>query len=268
MPAAKKQQQEEQQPDSATEDKVQDTVITEESVLPDTEKQEDVLPSETADVDALKLELEKLKAQNEAKEDMTVKERERYEKMVKDTQKSYHEATQKLAELSKNNQQLPPMEKGQTVEEWMKGVLEKYEDDPKAGLELALKGVLGELDSTRYSTLQAVKAAEEKAYRKALEQIPGYKERQERIKELDEQHPELADLPDEKKVVIIEAMTAANKPDPATFAGTTGSGQRVRTGVSDKSKSWLNDPEVQKEARSLGFTSKQELERYASMVVS
>lgn len=269
MPAEKKQTPAAEQPEGAVEDAVQTQGAEQaaEAILPDAAATEGALPSESTVIDALKAELEKVKAKAETVESMSTKERERYEKMLKDTQQAFHQVTQKLAEVTKNSQQqLPPMEKGQTADEWMKSVLEKYEEDPKEGLSIALKGVLAELDSTRYTSLQAIKAAEEKAYRRALEQIPGYKDRQQKLKALDEQHPELADLPDEKKIVIIEAMEGAKKPDPTEFTGTTGSAQRVKTGGTDKGRAWLNDPEVLKQARSMGFTSKQELEQYAAMV--
>jgi hypothetical protein len=269
MPAEKKQTPVAEQPEGAVEDAVQTQGAEQaaETILPDDAAPESALPSESTVIDTLKAELEKVKAKAETVESMSAKERERYEKMLKDTQQSFHQVTQKLAEVTKNSQQqLPPMEKGQTADEWMKSVLEKYEEDPKEGLSIALKGVLAELDSTRYTSLQAIKAAEEKAYRRALEQIPGYKDRQQKLKALDEQHPELADLPDEKKIVIIEAMEGAKKPDPTEFTGTTGSAQRVKTGGTDKGRAWLNDPDVLKQARSMGFTSKQELEQYAAMV--
>lgn len=236
--------------------------------LPDSEPEASILPDVDKNVDALKAEMARIKAEYEAKESATRSERERYDKMIADTQKRMHEATQALADVKKNAITLPPMEKGETFEEYREKLLEKYENDPKEGIKKLITDFAVEMEAMRATTLNAVRSAEEKAYRKALEKIPGFKEKMQRIKDMDEQHPELADLPEEKKMAILDAFEAKTAPDASRLTGTTGANPNVRPRPAARGKEWLNDPEIQRQASGYGFTSKAELERYASMVQS
>jgi len=240
-------------------------VVEEPQGLP--EQPELKLPEVSNDVDSLKLELEKIKAAVEVKDNLTKQESERHDKMMNDTRKAYHEATQKLAEsVAKQPQQLPPMEKGQTVDEWMKGLLDKYEDDPKGGIEMLAKAMMGEMESTRYTSLQAIKAAEEKAYNRALGQMPGYKERVQQLKEFDESHPELSDIPEEKKLAVL-SIVESKKNDNGDLAGTAAGTSRVRTKPNKGASNWMSDPAVRRVAAECGeFSSLQELEKYANLV--
>jgi len=225
------------------------------------------LPEVSNDVDSLKLELEKIKAAVEVKDNLTKQETERHEKMMNDTRKAYHDATQKLAEsVGKQQPALPPMEKGQTYDEWKKVLLEKYEDDPKGGIEMLATAMMGEMESTRYTSLQAIKAGEEKAVRRALEQMPGYKERVQQLKEFDESHPELSDIPEEKKLAVL-SIVESKKNDNGDLAATAAGTSRVRTKPNKGASNWMSDPAVRRVAAECGeFSSLKELEEYANMV--
>lgn len=237
---------------------------TPEPVLPDSAAQS--LPKESETIDAIKAEYEKLKAVTEAKETASKGERERYEKMLADTQRKMHEATQALAAAaSKNGEQAPQRAKGETFEQYLERVTELYENDPKAGFKKVVTDMAVEIENARnYATLQG-HAAQENAVKKALEKIPGYKEKLQALKQLDEDMPELADLPEDKKLIILEKLEASKQPDAARFAGVAGGSARVRPKPVASKDAWVNDPEIQREARRFGFASKDELLKYASM---
>ena len=255
--------------DIAKDEPTNKAVYTEDS-LPEVEtKLKEALPDDDGKPDptVLRIELEKLKTEIATKDQLSAKERETSDKRIKDTQSEYHKTTEKLAELMKNAGE-PPQERGESLEEYTAKILTKYEDDPREGLKQYIHDMAVNNDAMYHTVLKAVQASEERSVKRSLEQMPSYGERKQKLAEFDKDNPELVDLPEEKKMVI---LTKFKSTPPATVdtdvTASIGSGSRVRTSPAvDKAKSWVHDPEIQKKAKSLGFTSKAELLKYAGEV--
>jgi hypothetical protein len=242
-----------------------------EGVLPDAEaptpetteqldKPDVTLPDEpVSEVEKLKAEkteiLEKLKA--------VESEKEITEKRLKDNQE--------YISRTRNVEKAPDVPRPvKTLDDYIGEVKTKFQDDPAAGLEKVIRDLVYDRDLERAEKAKEIAAAEERAFKKMLAINPESSRALKEIEKLDDECPDLQGLSYERKLEFINLRNGGVKQREtdarekvgreASLAGGVG-GSNIRGG-SQKIPSWVNDPDVVREAQGK-FKTKQELLNWA-----
>jgi regulator of replication initiation timing len=230
---------------------------------PETTKQEQpTLPDDPAtEVERIKAEHAEVLKQAEALK----AEKDQLEKRLKDNQEyiSRTRNVEKTAETAARPQK--------TLDDYLEEVSKKFEDDPKEGLKKVIRDIAYDRDLERAEYAKAVSAAEERAFKKMLALNPESSKVLQEIEKLDAECPDLQGLSYERKVEFISLRNGnAAKKDTdvrnrvsreASLAG--GVGGSISAGSKERIPSWVNDPEVVKQATGK-FATKQELLNWAN----
>jgi regulator of replication initiation timing len=214
------------------------------------------LPDDPAtELERVKAEYAEMVKQSQA----TKAEKDALEKRLRDNQE-YISRTRN-AEKARPEVERP----AKTFDQYLDEVSKKFEDDPKEGLKTVIRDIAHDRDLERVEYEKRIAQAEDRAFRKALSVNPESNKVLEEVRRFDEENEDLQGIPFERKIEFIglkKAAVAARTGEvrkrvdaEADLAGGVGGG--VRRG-GERIPSWVNDPDVVKEARG-AFGSKQEL---------
>lgn len=224
--------------------------------LPDEveEKPDLVKEAETA-----RVELERQKAEFQKLSN----EKETLEKRLKDNQE-YISRTRNLEKEPAAVPQRPV----KTFAEYMKELEDTFENDPKAAIRKLATDVAYDRDLERQEYDKRLQDAEERAYRRALAVDPERGKLVQAVGKLDEERPDLKNLTFEQKMEFVQLRqqhtTETNeylreRTDKEREMLGDGPGNGSVSSPRSKLPSWVNDPEVLKEASRSGFASKKEI---------
>ncbi|MFA7257675.1 MAG: hypothetical protein WC047_08890 [Kiritimatiellales bacterium] len=238
-----------------------DTPIAADAQVPETtEQQTATLPdAPVSEIDTLKAETATLREQLKAVEAEKVATAQR----LKDNQ----EYISRTRNVEKVTEQPKPQK---TLDDYLEEVTKKFEDDPKEGLKKVIRDIAYDRDLERTEYAKNVAQAEERAFKKMLAINPESNKVLKEIEKFDAECPDMQGLSFERKVEFINLRNGGNKQREtenrekvnreANLAGGVG-GSGVRGG-GQKIPSWVNDPQVVKDAQGR-FANKQELLNYA-----
>ena len=224
------------------------------------EKEQPTLPDDpVTEVERIKAEHAETLKQAEALK----AEKEQLEKRLKDNQE-YISRTRNVEKATE------PAKPQRTLDDYLEEVSKKFEDDPKEGLKKVIRDIAYDRDLERETYAKQVAEAEDRAFKKMLALNPESSKMLKEIEKLDAECPDLQGLSYERKVEYINLRnSAATRQEgdarskagrEAALAGAVGSsGLR---GGKERIPSWVNDPEVVKNA-SGKFATKQELLNWA-----
>ena len=224
------------------------------------EKEQPTLPDDpVTEVERIKAEHAETLKQAEALK----AEKEQLEKRLKDNQE-YISRTRNVEKATE------PAKPQRTLDDYLEEVSKKFEDDPKEGLKKVIRDIAYDRDLERETYAKQVAEAEDRAFKKMLALNPESSKTLKEIEKLDAECPDLQGLSYERKVEFInlrrtgiakqEADARGKVGREAALAGSVG-GSDLRGGK-ERIPSWVNDPEVVKNA-SGKFATKQELLNWA-----
>jgi hypothetical protein len=226
------------------------------------EQEQPTLPDDPAtEVERIKAEHAEVLKQAEALK----AEKEQLEKRLKDNQEyiSRTRNVEKTAETTARPQK--------TLDDYIGDIKTKFRDDPEAGVEKIIRDFAYDLSLRDQADEQRIAAAEERAFKKMLALNPESSKVLQEIEKLDAECPDLKGLSYERKVEFINLrnVNAAKKDTDVrnrvsretNLAGVVGGS--ISAGSRERIPSWVNDPEVVKQATGR-FASKQELLNWAN----
>lgn len=238
-------------------------------------KQEiDFLPDENTDANQTDKSAELAKELEQVKQ-----EAERIKQEKVDIEKRLHD-NQEYISRTRNLEKIAPQpetEQRRTFDDYLadldKIVDTDFENDPKQGLKKAVRKLATDIafdrDLERQNYDKRIKEAEENAFRKALALDPEKGRMMKEMESLEKERPDLANLTFDQKMEWIGLRSATQRKTEITqrverdreLSADVGGGY-VQKG--ERMPGWLNDPEVLREARDSGFTSKKDILEWAN----
>jgi len=218
-------------------------------------KPAETLPDEPAsEVAQLKAERDELTKQAQAFKD----EKAALEQRLKDNQE-YISRTRKV------EKEMEVAKPQKTLDDYLNEVSEKFENDPKEGLKKVIRDIAYDRDLERQEYEKRAAAAEERAFKKMLALNPESSKALKEIEKLDAECPDLQGLSFERKMEFARLRNIEAAKQTADTRGRIDREVDIAGGVSggitggrERIPSWVNDPEVVREARGK-FGTKQEL---------
>jgi len=229
------------------------------------QKPPEILPDATAEEQKDKgAELEKELASLRAESVAAKKEKAELERRLKDNQ----EYIARTRNVEKQQQALSDVMPRKTFDEYLEEVSKKFEDDPKEGLKKVVRDIAYDRDLERQEFEKRVKEAEHNAFKKVLALDPEKGRLMREVERLEADRPDLANLTFDQKMEWLGMRGAGDKKAETRvriererdLGGEVGGGFGGRP---ERLPGWLNDPEVQRDARESGFTSKKDLLEWA-----
>jgi len=233
-------------------------------ILPDGEqKPEDKLSDLTSKVESY---TEKEKRWNVEKELM--------EKRVKDSQNEFHKKRDGREEPKKE----PEQQQGESLKEYKTRLLDMLAEDPSVAFSTLIDDFAKDKYMSNQETTKLITEAEERAYQRALRADPSRAELFQKVEELDNDRPDLANFTLEQKLEFVKMnegvdknnandKLAGNERDNAKRGQDLMTSTRRGTNKKSAIPAFYDDPEIQKAAKKMGFTSTSELAEHSGKVL-
>jgi len=234
----------------------------------------DVIPDETPLSEEEKSKLEQVEMEAEAlkieKEELEKKmanaadEATQAEKRVRDAQDKMHAALD-------GREQATQGKTGKTFEQYKQELKDQFEEDPWNAVEKIITDIAYDREIEHRKFGEEIKQVEEKAYRRAMQADPDQAKLIKEVESLSESRPDLINLSFDQKLEFIQMQHNLDEKDN-TDPDRLKKERDMLDGVSGKNKyntkpekmaTWVNDPEVQKEAQG-EFASKKEMADWAN----
>ena len=206
----------------------------------------DTTPNEGVDVaKELEQKLAAEKAVWEKEKADLLKEKDTFAKRLIDTQ-DYLSRTRNLEKETPKSQ---PAVAAKTFDDYLKDTLQKFEDDPKAGLEKVIKDFAFDRELERENYNKQIADAQESAFRRVLNLDPEKAKVFSEVERLDTERPDLKNLTFEQKAEWINkerqvTQTLKNREQVDTdrsLAMDVGGDSKISR---DRLPSWANDSEI------------------------
>lgn len=196
-------------------------------------------------------------------------EKELMEKRIKDTQNEFHKKRDGRGDEDKPKE--TDQQQGETLDQYTQRLIDMLADDPAKAVSQLVKDIAQDKYISEQKFHGMLQEAEERAYQRALRADPTRAEMFKKVEALEEERPDLANLTFEQKFEFVKLLDGGVKPEDKTDQ-IARRGQEILTGTRRGSSrksglpDWTEDPEIQRDAKDFGFSSRAELKEYANKV--
>jgi len=238
-----------------------ETAIMEEEL--ERERKATSLPDDDDATQTIKSEFDKKEKEWQEKLKKSEQERETYDKRLRDTQHKLHMLTAEQKEKPDPKVDEKPKT---TINEYVDGLTKKWEDSPTEAVKQMVQDFAADRDVMRNQNQQELSKLKESLIQELFMSQPDNAKHMAMVEELNTARPDMVNLSLKQKLEFVKLMDAASTKDrkggdgddTATFDRNLIAGTPRTSLKSNGMPSWLNDPEVQKQAAGK-FSSKREI---------